>query len=242
MVVRSPQNGNILGGTVCFDGTIDDGDGGVLNHRIDYAPLPAGAPFNPIIAAQPTFAGGVVNDPMALGQGWSTASGPTAVADGAYRIRVTGTDTCGYSLSVTPRRHHRQHLPRRSYRHPASCGSVNGIVQVTGRVFDANIAGWTLQYCGGDTHAWTNIASGSTNINGVLGAWNTSGLRPCAYALRLVAGDLASVNCGGTNHQVEYLTLVSVGNTCPIDFNFDGNVDPDDLGDYINAYFSGGCP
>ncbi len=42
--------------------------------------------------------------------------------------------------------------------------------------------------------------------------------------------------CGSTTSTPASITLV-----CPQDFNCDGNLDPDDLSDYIGAYFSG-CP
>ncbi|MGD9690180.1 MAG: hypothetical protein AB7K52_11055 [Phycisphaerales bacterium] len=37
---------------------------------------------------------------------------------------------------------------------------------------------------------------------------------------------------------IDDLTLTPAVPTCPADFNADGNLDPDDLGDYINCYFS----
>ncbi len=233
---RSPRTGQILGGTVCFDGTVTDP--GFSNYRIDYAPLPAGAPFQPVSAGTPTYGSIVLNDPLGS---WSTASGPTAVADGAYRVRVLGSDQCGFTRSVTRDIIIDNTPPTGRIDFPQSCSPVSGVVQVRGVATDAHMGAWTLQFVGGDAHTWTTIATGNSNVTGVLGLWNTSGLRPCAYALRLVVADATGVNCSDDPYQVEYVTLVNVGGTCNVDFNFDGNIDPDDLSDYIAAYF-GGCP
>lgn len=39
----------------------------------------------------------------------------------------------------------------------------------------------------------------------------------------------------------QWVTLVDGGNPCRIDFNNDGNVDPDDLSDVISCFFDAGC-
>ncbi len=44
-------------------------------------------------------------------------------------------------------------------------------------------------------------------------------------------------NIDGTQH----ITLVAGDNACPVDFNGDGNIDPDDLADYIACYFTPPC-
>jgi hypothetical protein len=236
--VRGPQTGNILGGGVCFDGTVQDGNSGGCfnNYRVDYAPLPAGTPFNPVNPASPTYSTPVTNDGLAS---WITTSGGAAVADGSYRLRVVGTDDCGNTRTVTRDVIIDNTRPMAEITSPGTCTNVGGVVAISGNVSDAHMAGWTIQYTGGDAHGWVTIASGNANASGVLANWNTAGLRPCAYTLRLIAGDAASINCGSTNNQTERLVSVNVG--CAGDFNRSGGVSVQDIFDFLAAYFAG-CP
>jgi hypothetical protein len=236
--VRGPQTGQILGGGVCFDGTVADGNSGACfqNYRVDFAPLPAGAPFNPVNPATPTYSTPVTND--GLGS-WITTSGGAAVADGSYRVRVMGTDDCGHTRTVTRDLIIDNTRPVAAITSPGACSIVGGVVAISGTASDANMAGWTLQYTGGDSSGWVTIASGNSNAAGVLANWNTAGLRPCSYTLRLIAGDAASINCGSTNNQTEFLVSVRVG--CPADYNSSGGVTVQDIFDFLAAYFAG-CP
>lgn len=243
VVLRSPGANQILGGIVCFDGTIDDGQGGVSHYTIEKAPLPAASPYQPVAAA--SYPGGVVNDPLA-GQ-WNTRSGPSAVPDGAYRVRITGYDTCGHTLAVTRDVIIDNTPPVAVISSPSSCGHHQGSIVVRGQATDANMLGWTLQYTGGDAHGWVTIASGSTNkpAGSILGTWNTAGLRPCAYTLRLIATDASAVNCSGYYQQTEHTVSISIG--CPADVDDgngrgypDGGITVDDLL-YFLERFDRGC-
>lgn len=237
--VRAPQTGQILGGGICFDGTVTDNNGTtpIANYTISYAPLPAGAPFLPVNPATPTYPNAVIND--GLGS-WVTSSGPAAVADGEYRVRVTGTDQCGHTRSVTRDVTVDNTVPVAVITSPVSCSSVNGLVRVVGSISDLHLSGWVLQYSGGNSHGWVTIASGSSTINSdTIAVWNTAGLAPCAYTLRLVAADSSGINCSGNTNQTEYHTSVNVG--CEADFNHSGQVSVQDIFDYLNAYFAG-CP
>jgi hypothetical protein len=73
------------------------------------------------------------------------------------------------------------------------------------------------------------IAESNNPVNdGVLGYWNTSGLPPCAYMLRLVVWDHAMVECNEAYYnRAEYTVAVNLG--CPADLNHDGMVGSDDL-------------
>ncbi|MCC6320471.1 MAG: hypothetical protein IT438_03425 [Phycisphaerales bacterium] len=237
--VRSPQDGNILGGYVCFDGTVSDNNGTqpIQQYAIQYAPLPAASPFQHVNPATPAYTQGVVND--GLGS-WLTSSGPAAVADGSYRVRVTGTDLCGNTRTVSRDIIIDNTAPIATITSPTSCDAVGGQVSITGSVSDTHLAGWVVQYSGGNSHGWVTIASGNNSINnGTLGVWNTTGLPPCAYTLRVVASDSAGISCSGNTNQTEYHTSVIVG--CPGDFNRSGTVSVQDVFDFLTAYFAG-CP
>jgi|GEM_PF-744950 len=240
VILRSPVTGQLLGGAVCFDGTISDNNGTVpiSNYTISYAPLPAATPFLPVNPATPTYSVQVIND--GLGSGWQTASGPASVADGNYRLRVVGTDLCGHTKTVTRNVTIDNTRPIATIASPLSCSNVAGQVTITGTASDAHMAGWTLQYSGGTTHGWVTINSGSGNVvNNTLGIWNTAGLPPCAYTIRLVASDAAGISCSGNTNQTEDHISVNVG--CPGDFNKSGATTVQDLFDYLTAFF-GTCP
>jgi len=167
-------------------------------------------------------------------------SAAQSVADGSYRVRVVGTDHCGNTKTVTRDLIIDNTVPISLITAPAACGNVgNGIVQISGRASDLHLAAWTLQYTGGDAHNWVTIATGNSSISGLLANWNTAGLRPCAYTLRLVAADSSGISCSGNTNQAEHHMSVNVG--CPGDFNRSGSVSVQDIFDYLIAYFAG-CP
>lgn len=237
--LRAPSNGAIYGATVCFDGSAYDSNGlGCFErYTLSYAPLPAGTPFNPIDPGMPNYTTPVYLDP--LGQ-WNTRSGAAAVPDGSYRVRLTGFDTCGNSRTFLRDITVDNTAPTAVITSPRSCERVEGVIQVRGTASDAHLAGWALQYTGGNTHTWNTIASGTTSVvNGVLGTWDTRRLPACAYTLRLLVSDAASINCGVTTNQSEYTISVLVG--CPGDFNLDGVVNSQDYFDFLTAFFTP-CP
>ncbi|MEW6250783.1 MAG: hypothetical protein AB1716_09055 [Planctomycetota bacterium] len=238
---RSPPAGAILGGTVCVDGTAYE------NNCFDYYTVmyrPAGGGvFNPVDPTHPTYTTTVINDPLGS---WNTASGPTAVPDGDYQIRVLGMDTCGYSAEQTHTVRIDNTAPIATLSGALQCDSVSGVVEIRGTASDANIASWALMYTGGDQHGWVTIASGNASIvNGVLANWDTSRLRKCAYTLRLTVVDRANVSCSGDPHQTDYYASVGVGWYIVGDMNCDGLVDFNDINPFVACLSSGGnctCP
>lgn len=233
--LRAPQTGNILGGTVCFDGTVNDGVGtsSFANYTINYAPLPAGSPFAAVDSANITYTTPIINDGLG---GWNTSS----LADGAYRLRVRGTDVCGNTRTVTRDVTIDNTRPIAQISSPSACSRIApGVLSINGLVNDANLSAWTLQYTGGSTDTWVTIASGTSNISGTLAIWNTSGLRNCAYTLRLIAADRSGISCSGTTNQTEVTVSVNLG--CGADFDQNGQANTADIFDFLNAWFAG-CP
>lgn len=201
--LRAPQNGNIVAGTACFDGTVWDR---CFDHYVvEYQPS-GGGPFNPVDPNNPVYNSAVINDPLAQ---WNTSGRP----DGNYNVRVTAEDICGNTDAESRVVTVDNTVPVADITAPGECACYEGVVQVTGTANDANLAGWSLSYTGGDAHNWVVIASGNSPvINGVLANWNTNGLRPCAYTLRLTVADKASINCSGDPHVREEYISLNVGN------------------------------
>ena len=239
--VRSPLNGAILGGSVCFDGTVWDNNCFDL-YTVMYKPLGGGA-FAPVDPAHLTYTTTVINDPFAS---WSTASGPTSVPDGDYQVRVRGVDDCGNLRDVIRTVTIDNTAPVASLSSALTCRAVKGVLQIVGTASDAHLAGWSVQYTGGDAHNWVTIASGNTSvINGVLANWDTTALRKCAYTIRLVVSDQANVNCSGFTHSAEDYASVGVGLSLLGDMNCDGLINFADINPFVACLTAGGncsCP
>jgi len=237
--LRSPPNAAVLGGTVCFDGTAYENNC-FDYYTVMYRPAGGGA-FAPVDPASPTYNSTVINDPLAS---WNTASGPTAVPDGNYLVRLRGHDTCGYTKEETHTVTIDNTAPVAQLRGALQCSSFGGVIQIVGTANDANLAGWSLAYTGGDATGWVTIASGNTPvINGVLANWDTSGLRKCAYTLRLSVTDRANVSCSGDPHRSDYYASLGVGYAVLGDMNCDGLVDFADINPFVNclALYGGNC-
>lgn len=229
--VRFPDPGDVIGGNTCVDGTIWDHC--FDSYTVEYAPPPY-TNYNPVDPGNPVYYSTVINDPFAH---WDT----TTVADGPYRLHVQAQDTCDNSdmarhdviVDNTP--------PTAEITSPEECGYLTGTITVIGTANDANLASWSLQYTGGDASGWVTIASGSSPvINNVLGYWNTSDLRLCAYTLRLVVRDSAVLDCNhALHHWTEYHTSVIIG--CEGDIDMNGVIDLSDLAALL-ANYGQTCP
>lgn len=232
--VRSPTTGAILGGTVCADGTVLDHCGGTfqVQHRSAGG---AAVDFDSVSAPW------VTNDPLGS---WDTR---VDTADGDYTIEVTASDDCANSaaaaailVTIDNTR------PTAVIDEPIECALVNGVVTIRGTASDANMAGWSVSYTGGHAADWVPIPGGSGGANvvdDVLAEWDTAGLRACAYTLRLVATDLAVLDCNGALHnQSEYVVSVEVGEPdCVGDLDDDGGVGLGDL-TILLGRFGAICP
>jgi hypothetical protein len=234
--MRSPVSGSILGGSVCVDGSAWDNQC-FQYYTVMYKPYVGGS-YNPVDPAHPTYTSAVINDPLAT---WNTASGPTAVPDGMYLIRLQGVDVCGNAREVVRRVTIDNTAPVATLTAPLNCRYYTGIVPVVGTASDANFGAWTLQYTGGDQHGWVTIASGNSPVvGGVLVNWNTAGLRWCAYTLRLVVTDQATVNCGPWVHETHYYQSLNVGKPC--DINGDGAANAFDIDPFVECLTGGDEP
>lgn len=110
--------------------------------------------------------------------------------------------------------------PEATITSPAPCLFQMGTITVIGTANAAGLTGWTLEYTGGDSSTWTEIAASNVGVvNNVLAVWETRGLMPCAYTLRL------RVNAGASSAETMRSLVVAV----PGDVNLNGVVDFEDL-------------
>lgn len=197
----------IVGSTACITGTANDDSCGPNSYTVDYRPAAGGA-FQPVDPDNPTYTGDRLNQTLAT---WDTPGVP----DGNYQIRVNATNGCSQTATQllpvtvdnTP--------PIAEITSPLNCFWFNAdqTIGITGTASDQNLAAWSVQYSGGPFNTWRTITSGSGNVvNGLLAQWNTEGLPPCAYTLRLVVSDAATLNCNNAiEHTSVFLTTVNLG-------------------------------
>lgn len=231
--IRSPRMGAIVGGVVCVDGSVHESHGTVnacLDHfTVDYA---AGINYMPVDPVQPVYSGPVVNDPMAA---WNTRAG---IVDGEYDLRVRAYDVCGQEAVEGVHVTVDNTRPIAVILEPLACGAVEGLVPVYGTVLDAFLDRWVLEYSGDGGQGWQEIASRGTGVNSnLLGYWDTSGLTPCAYMLRLRAWDYSVLDCNGTSRNTtEYTVSVNVGMCADFDVDNDGDVDLGDFREFEDSF------
>ncbi|MFO0839892.1 MAG: proprotein convertase P-domain-containing protein [Phycisphaerae bacterium] len=224
-VITYPANNAIVGGSVCVKGTATDDC--FDNYRVEYKA--AGALSFTVLA---TSTSAVINDTLAT-------LNSSLLPDGDYDIRLTGVTTCGLVASQQVRVTIDNTAPVATISSPTNCQTRSGVVPIVGTVSDAHLSGWVVQYTGGSVNGWVTIASGSAPLAGTLANWNTVGLPRCDYTVRVIASDLASVNCDRGSNSTEFDTSIQVG--CPGDITRDGVVDSSDLGVLLSAWLST-CP
>ncbi|MBI4717998.1 MAG: hypothetical protein HY763_09360 [Planctomycetes bacterium] len=233
--LRAPDPGSVVGGGVCVDGTAWDQCFDL--YTLQWRPS-AGGMGQPVEPGVPFYVSTVLNDPLGR---WDTAA--SGVPDGTYALELLGRTTCGHedtrrtqvTVDNTP--------PIAVISEPAPCVGVGGVVMVRGTALDANLDEWQLSVTGGDYHGWVPLAGGGgTMLDEPLAVWDTTGLRPCAYTLRLVVADRAVRDCNGAFRNVtEYLASVSVGLVDDFDMDNDGDVDLFDYQAFEGA-FTGPIP
>ena len=98
---------------------------------------------------------------------------------------------------------------------------------------------WQWQPAGPST-AWAALSNGINNNTQGTPTFNVSGATAPTMNITSISGlggnfrCLVTTACGSVTSNEATLTIT---NCCPADFNNDGNLDPDDLADYIGAYF-----
>lgn len=230
-VIRTPETDTIIGGTICLDGSV--GGSCFTSYTVDYRPTTGGA-FLPVDGTTPVYTRGVTNDPFA---NWNTRT----VADGKYEVRVRVTDICGRAANTTHTYEVDNTPPVAEITSLTPCEWVNGVVEISGEVFDKNLSSWVLEYTGGSSRGWTRIASGTDNIRAgdLIAKWDTDGLDRCAYTVRLRAGDKARVGCiAPSGHSTGDMVSVNVG--CEADLDGNGRLDIFDFLMFSNL-FDAGC-
>jgi hypothetical protein len=230
--MREPDEGDIVGGKVCIDGTAWDFRC-FDSYSVMYKPT-IGGTWQSAGASGVTST--VINDPLA---NWNTS--PGTVPDGSYLLGLSAADVCDIAAVVTHTVIVDNTPPIALITSLADCPAVEESVSISGTASDTNLASWSLHYAGNGSQGWTLITSSSSSVvNGLLAEWDTSTLEPCTYVLRLRVADRAVVNCDDP-HVVDYYAAVNVGLCGDFDTDNDGDVDLIDYSAFLNE-FTGPLP
>jgi hypothetical protein len=186
--LRSPVNNAIVGGNVCFDGTIWDSYC-FTNYTVDYRPI-AGGIYQPVNPSMPVYGSPVVNDSFAT---WNTRAG---LPDGGYTIRLVGFDTCGNSKTFSLSNLTVDNTaPIAVITAPINCAEVSGVIQVRGTASDTHLQGWVLQY-----HRRRSPRLGDHRLRQRRGhqrsGWQLGHHRPAAVCLHLASRRHRPVRAG----------------------------------------------
>ena len=226
-------DGVVRGSAICIDGTVWDHlcYDATKGYEIEYREK-GEVKWLPV-APGPIGTADVLNDPLGT---WNTIS--SRIADGYYEIRVSATDLCGnygedsvlVNVDNTP--------PDVEIVSPSNCDffTIGDIIDIMGIAEDENLTSWTLSYVGGTASNWTNLDSGTAGVKGKIFSWDTSGLVPCCYTIRLRAWDAARNNCSGIVSESEHTVTVKIG----ADLNGDGCVNLTDFS-LLAAEWLEGC-
>ena len=234
----SPAHGDIVGGVVCFDGTVWD-NGCFDYYTVGYRDAGSADPFTPVDPGNPIYTGTKINQVFAT---WDTVN--LGIPDGDYEIEIYAQTDCGHTASLTLVLTVDNTVPIAEITSPENCDDVSGAFEVIGTAFDENISSWSLQFTGGPYNTWQTIATGNTNvIDDLLAVWDVSNLPPCCYTLRLVVVDKAVLNCNpAIHHRTEFEVSLNVNDEpCPLvgDINGDGAVNFGDIDPFV-ALITGG--
>ena len=234
--LRSPLDGGVYGGIVTLDGTAND-ESCFEEYTADYREAGSGT-WNPVDPPHSPYLSAVINDPLAT---WDTTSGPSAVPDGVYEVRLQGTTVCGDTATIAHKISIDNTVPDADITNIANGATLDGLVTITGTAADEYFASWILEYQGGDTTSWATIASGNTPVfNATFETWDTTSLLPGPYVLRLTVTDEAVLGPETVGHQTEIYRTVNVS-FFRADMNCDGIIDLFDIEPFVNCLTGHGC-
>lgn len=226
VVVTSPSQSEVVGGTVQITGSATDRC--LTNIQLGYATSTAG-PFIPIGAATPVAE---VTAGATLAH-WDTID--AVIPDASYYLRLAGTDSCGTTGSDLRHVIVDNTRPVITLQSPTASTSICGETEIRGVINDAHLASWALYYSSDTQAGWTPIATGTHNVNGIIAFWDTADMPNGPYTLRLIAQDRASVDGVPLSGNVSEVTRsIFVGRQG--DLNNDGRVDGADLGILLTQF------
>lgn len=241
--VRYPAYGALVSGDVCVEGTIWDSC--FWKYTVGYLP-PTGGDFMPVDPSMPEYFSTVLNEPLAH---WDTVG--LGLENGGYWLLISAWTICSVVPSHTEYRFVSldNWPPEATITAPTACENVSGVVEVHGIAYDDHLAGWTLQYTGGTETSWVTLATGDYQVvgGGFLANWDTTGLPPCGYTLRLLVTDAAVPGCNSPHRaQSEYLVSVTIGGggggESRADVNCDGLIDGLDVQPFVECVLQSECP
>ena len=239
--IQSPESKDIVGGDICFEGTVWDWNC-FDNYTVRYRPT-GGAFWSPVDSV-PSYDTTRTNQPFA---DWNY---PSDLTDGIYEIQVTGTTTTGKTLSKSQKLVLDNTPPTAIIDSPDSCTDPGELVTIMGTAHDENLREWRLDYWNPVTEEWDPIKTSKVSVvKGLLATWTRGSADGCPDVLRLKVWDEARVNpCstsefGNDRHMTETFVILAEeeGGICHGDYDGDGDVDAFDLSEFAGE-FGGSCP
>jgi|GEM_PF-1643358 len=233
----------ILGGDICLTGTVFESWCWHVAQGAHYTARyrrVGDANWSDVTPGTSTYTSTRVNQGIAS---WDTRG--MGLANGSYELLVTAQNDCGNTAQVQRSLILDNSPPEARIDDPLNCQIRTGPVPISGRAFDDNIDFWIVEYTGGTAHGWVPIDSGNASVpGGLLTVWDTTGLPPCAYTIRLRVYDRAVLNCDSVARQWrEYTTSIELGGgpDCPEDIDGNGVIDLTDLAMLLSV-FGTPCP
>ncbi|MCO6437610.1 MAG: hypothetical protein J5J06_11020 [Phycisphaerae bacterium] len=233
----APEHAGVYGGTVCLDGTAW-AQSCFAQYTVSYR-LSGDVAWQQVDPLVSVYSSPVVNGRLAS---WDTIA--LNLVDEAYELRVIGETECGNTADAVIKVIVDNAPPVARLDAPENCGvfAPSTEIAIYGEASDTNLDSWTLAVIGGPYDDWHTCAGPTTtNANGLLFTWDTTGLPDCVYTFRLRASDESWLDCGTAGHVAEDYKTVVLGGLASPDLDEDGDVD---IFDYLlfQLAFTGPLP